>query len=209
MNEFIDFVKSIYPCIDDIKAENAKNTIKQFAIENHKKNGSSLFEGKKYNFLENEPDSEFRQGDIIDNLTFYYIDENGDELKYTSKAMLISNTCDSSRDQYLHFAPLMRIDDIIENTDETKRLKYRKDIISNLIFRFMYIPNHKLEEYVVNFHLITSYPRNLIFSSIKNGEKSIEYSLNLTGYYLFLCKLTVYFIRNENNDETKRTDLIV
>lgn len=209
MNEFIDFVKSIYPCIDNVKAENAKKTLRQFAIENHKENGSSLFEGKKYNFLENNPTQEFKQGDIIDKLTFYYIDENGEECEYTSKAMLISNTCDAQRDRdkYLHFAPLMKIQDIIEDTDESGRTNVKKDILSNIVLRFLYIPNPKLKDYVVNFQMITSYPSNIIYNSIDYGEKKIIHSLNLTGYYLFLCKLTVYFIRSEKNEEVKRTDL--
>ncbi|EDT77139.1 hypothetical protein, partial [Clostridium perfringens] len=60
------------------------------------------------------------------------------------------------------------------------------------------------KDYVVNFHLITSFPRGLMVNKIESKEINVENSLNQIGFYFLLCKLTVYFMREENPKENLR-----
>lgn len=205
MNAFIELVRNLFPTsVPPFTADKAKESLKQFRKENKFAKGS-IGLGKEYDFFDSTKVDFFRQGDIISEIPFLYIDDNGKQQRMNCKAMLLSNTCDASRDQYLHFAPLIPID-IITNHMENGQGKnnFIKDIKDNKIFRFLYLPHVSFENYVVNFHLITSFPRNLIEQKINDKVIEKQLSLNTIGFYLLLCKLTVYFMREEKLEETFR-----
>lgn len=198
MNAFIDLVKDIFPStVDKFTAEEAKECLKQFRKEN-KFGNQSVGLGKEYDFFTKYSDDILRQGDILDKVPFLYINTKGEQKRLITKGMILSNTCDLSRDEYIHIAPLIEIEDLIKVVDEEKRVNYKKDLIDNRIFRFLYLPHNCLKDYVVNFHLITSFPRGLMVNKIESKEINVENSLNQIGFYFLLCKLTVYFMREEN-----------
>jgi len=205
MDAFIDLVRELFPTsIKPFTADRAKESLKQFRKDN-KFGQNSVGLGKEYDFFDSTTVDFFRQGDIISEIPFLYLDNNGKQQRMLCKAMLLSNTCDADRDEYLHFAPLVPIDKIANYLDdETKRNNFIKDIKDNRIFKFLYLPHVKLQNYAVNFHLITSFPRNIIVEKMNDNVIKKELSLNTIGFYLLLCKLTVYFMREEKPEETKR-----
>lgn len=206
MDAFINLVRNVFPTsIEPFTAEKAKESLRQFRKENKFK-GQSEGLGKEYDFFDMNRVGFLRQGDIISGLNYFFVDKNGTQRVVRDvKMMLISNTCDASRDEFLHFAPLIPIKQCIDEfRDENKKVNFEKQIYNNNIFRFIYLPHIELSNYVVNLNLLTSIPLNIVNERIKDGMCEVKYSLNAIGFYFLLCKLTVYFMREEKPEETKR-----
>jgi len=178
MHEFIEFVYELFPSIKSHTKDRVKASITQFQKE-----------GKQFNCFLYKPFDFLAQGDIIESLPFKIFKPDGNEYVMKTKGILLSNTCDAENDSFIAFSPLLPVKEL--NVD-----KYA--LINNLIYRFLYFPEPNFSEYVIDLTLIHSFPKNLVNSAIKDGRIKKLGSLNDFGYYLFLCKLTVHFMRPED-----------
>jgi hypothetical protein len=180
MPEFIDFTKSLFPSIDPYIAEEVKNSLKQFE-EN----------GGRYKCFTNRSFSFFSQGDIIDKLKFIKVNDSGQIIEKELKALLLSNTCDAENDDVLLCAPLISLTSLKVDQDTLKK---------NRIYKLLYFPGYRYDDYVVDLSLVSSFSKVLINKLLENEIIKKEASLSDFGYYLFLSKLTVHFMRPENTE---------
>lgn len=184
INEFIDFVTEVFPSIHPYTKEQVKASIQQF-----EKSGVQ----RKFSMHSALP--HLAQGDIFeDSIPFIKQGKNGDLSVLKAKAILLSNTCDSERDDILIFAPLIPISSL-EMDEQT--------IKSNQIYRLLYFPDPLIEEYVVDLSLLNSFSRVMFENKLTEGKFKKVMSLNDLGYYLFLCKLTVHLMRPEDTGVQK------
>ncbi|HOK92078.1 MAG TPA: hypothetical protein PKX79_04005 [Spirochaetota bacterium] len=132
------------------------------------------------------------QGDIINNIPFYFIDSTGKEKKRKCMGMMISNTCDAENREYIIFCPCFTV-------DEFKELKI-DNIVSNTYYNLFYLPiKPSIEDnIVVNFSITTSISRERILENIDKNIINKCFSLNQFGYYYFIAKLTIHFMRPED-----------
>lgn len=180
LEEFVNYIQKIFPSIDPYVQDKTKNAIKLF----HKSEDKLCwFNSTPYEYL--------AQGDIVDNIPFYNVDKNGNLRVFRTKGILISNTCSASREETIIFAPLLKI--------ESLNLKNLNDIKKNLYYRLMYIPTTKYQDFVIDFSIMSSFNREFINNKIKEGKIKKEVSLNQMGYYLFIAKLTIWFMRPEDS----------
>lgn len=93
IDEFIDYSYCVFPSIDT----NIKNGIKTFL---------SQFDTTKPNWFSTSLEK-LSQGDILDNLPFTYVDNKGVEKTIKAKGMILSNSCDLTRDKYIVIAPMI------------------------------------------------------------------------------------------------------
>lgn len=184
LNEFIDFTQSLFPSISPYVKEQTKESMKQFRLTGKKLN---LFNYKPYDFL--------AQGDILDGIPFTRIGSDGNISLNKGKGMILSNTCSADHDDDIIIAPLIEIDELGLN---------KTDIVNNLHFRLMYLPDCKYEKYVIDFSLMNNFNKNVLNKLISEGKVIKETSLNQFGFYLLLCKLTICFMRPE--DEAVQQD---
>ncbi|MCK4796195.1 MAG: hypothetical protein KAT05_02370 [Spirochaetes bacterium] len=180
IEEFIDFVSELFPCISPYTHENVKTAIHQFYDK------SKI---KTYNLFKTKPLEYLAQGDIIEIVPFIIYDEDGNQSIYKTKAILISNTCDSERDDNILFAPLLKISELYLDMNQIK---------NNTYFNFLFFPGSFLSEYVVDLSLINSFSQKFIINSLKNNYIKKISSLNRFGYYFLICKLTVHLLRPED-----------
>lgn len=180
LDEFIDFTQSLFPSISPYVKDKTKAAIKQFKLNGKKLN---LFNYKAYDYL--------TQGDIFDGIPFTRIEEDGTISAYKGKGMLISNTRSADHDDDIVIAPLLNIDSL--------GLK-KSDVVNNLHYRLLYLPDEKYENYVVDFSLINTFNKSILNRMIEQGKVVKESSLNQFGFYLFLCKLTTCFMRPEDEE---------
>ncbi len=180
ISEFVSFVEELFPSITPYTKEQVRQAIRQFEQS-----------GQQYKYCMHEPVSYLAQGDIVDALPFIKYDEKGNQSLLKTKGILLSNTCDAENDDVVVFAPLLPID----------KIKLERSVVtSNLIYRFLYIPDSNLLDYVVDMSLINSFSKNLIETGIVQNKLNKVASLNQFGYYLFLCKLTVHLMRPEDRE---------
>ncbi len=180
LDEFIEFTQSLFPSISPYVKDKTKEAIKQFELKGKKLN---LFNYKAYDYL--------TQGDIFDGVPFSRIEEDGNISVYRGKGMLISNTCSADHDDEIVIAPLLEIDSLGLN---------KTDIVNNLHYRLLYLPDERYENYVVDFSLINTFNKDVLNRMIEQKRTVKETSLNQFGFYLFLCKLTICFMRPEDED---------
>lgn len=180
LDEFIDFTQSLFPSISPYVKERTKTAMKQFELS-----------GKKLNLFNYRPYDYLTQGDIFEGIPFTRIEEDGNISAYRGKGMLISNTCSADHDDEIVIAPLLDIDSLGLN---------RADIFNNLHYRLLYLPDERYESYVVDFSLLNTFNKDVLNRMIVQGRVVKETSLNQFGFYLFLCKLTICFMRPEDED---------
>ena len=77
---FIDFTTNLFPSISPYVAEKTKKSLEQFKLD-----------GKVLNNFTNKPLEYIAQGDIFKDITFPYINENGDIGTYKTDAMVLTN----------------------------------------------------------------------------------------------------------------------
>lgn len=180
LDEFIEFTQSLFPSINPYVKAQTKASIKQFESNGKKLN---LFNGVPYDFL--------AQGDILEGIPFTRMEKDGTISGQKGKGMIISNTCSADHDDEIVIAPLLNLDML--------GLK-REDIVSNLHYRLLYLPDVRYENYVVDFSLMNTFNKELLNKMITQKFVIKEASLNQFGFYLFLCKLTICFMRPEDEE---------
>lgn len=190
LNEFIDFAQSLFPSIDPYVKDKTKAAIRQFELSGKR---LELFNREAYDYL--------AQGDIFDGIPFTRLEEDGSISAYKGKGMLISNTCSADHDDEIVLAPLLNIERLGLN---------KTDIVNNLHYRLFYLPDKRYEDYAVDFSLMNTFNKTMLNTMIKQKKAIKETSLNQYGFYLFLCKLTVCFMRPEDEgvQESRRENFV-
>lgn len=183
LDEFIDFTQSLFPSISPYVKDQTKAAIRQFELSGKKLN---LFNYKAYDFL--------TQGDILNGIPFTRLEDDGNISAYIGKGMIISNTCSADHDDEIVIAPLLHIGSLGLN---------RTNIVNNLHYRLLYLPDERYENFVVDFSLMNTFNKNVLNNMINQKRVVKETSLNQFGFYLFLCKLTICFMRPEDEDVQK------
>lgn len=180
MEEFIDFVDSICPSIPPDIKEKAK-----FAIRDFKNMRGSV------NYLMSSPLDKLSQGDILSKVPFMYYDSNGEEKRFIALGMVITTSCDIDNDNRLTVVPVLPLEQYPGNESTIK---------NNQTLSYMYIPDIKMENYFIDFALMNTYDKNLIFQGIESNRISRYASLSQVGFYFFITKLTVFLMRKEDYD---------
>jgi hypothetical protein len=164
----------------------------------------------KTSFYTRAHQTEFLQGDGWKGFQLYdFLTGN----KISARGILLSNSCDidpSNPRQMpakVTFAPLVKLSKIKALYLSSGQNEKTVDNIINSIkqqhnTQFFFLPAQTVleEDYVVWLSDIYSMPMQ---SFIDSASRSKLFTLNLTGFYLFLLKLSIHFCRfHENVDRT-------
>lgn len=135
------------------------------------------------------------QGDIFSDLNAMITDQmTKNVMLKTVDGILLSNTCDAERREFLSFAPLILIKEIAGI--ELKEVTVRKNEKNSLL----YLPHNELQEYVIDLNQIFTISREHVLKLQQAGKIKKKYSLKEAGYYLLITKLVVLFCRTESED---------
>ncbi|MGI5093258.1 hypothetical protein [Treponema socranskii] len=178
---FIDFVTSLFPSINPYVQEQTKHSLEQFYEH-----------GKTFECYNNKPLDGICQGDIIENVNVPIIGIDGSINMAKRTVLIISNSCDIENDDYILIAPFYSFDEGCFSKSQIIELK------NNKFFGKMYFPDVSEEEIFADFSYIQSMPKQYFIDGIKINQMRIKHSLNLVGFYLLLCKLTIHFMRPED-----------
>lgn len=181
--QFIDFVKQVVPSVREEITEDLKEWIRQ--------TGKNIEYESYYSYEQND----LIQGDVIDGIKFILIDKNG-KLFVTPKmkAMIMSTSCDIAQDKNITLCPL------VENSDLNPSALY--DVKHNLKYDTFYINSEAIKDCHVKFSVSNTVDKEFIYTSLKEGKIRKIFTMNMLTYYLFLVKLTIHYMRLED-DEVK------
>jgi len=181
-SDFIDFVTELFPSISPYTKKQAKESMIQFETE-----------GRMLKYTMPSPLEHLAQGDIFgEEIPFIKQNNEGELSAFKTKAILLSNTCDSERDDLLIFAALIPLSSLSGKSLET--------IKQNKLYRYLYIPDSIISDYVIDFSLLNSFSRELFNKKLEEKAFNKVLSLNDLGYYMFLCKLTIHLMRPEDTE---------
>lgn len=182
MNGYIDFLEKLFPAIEPYTAERAKEAVREFSRY-----------GTKTPFFSRPLDKDFQQGDLFTSVPFVYIDKNGKGQLAETGGMLLTNSCDATRNDFLQFAAMTPLANYSTNPAHQDAVK------SNINYEYLYFPDTEIDDSFINFGLITSVSREAFEKHVKIGKSRRIASLNATGYFLFITKLTVFLMRPEDS----------
>lgn len=179
--EFVDFVKQVVPSVNEEIAEDLKEWIRQTSGD------------IKYESYYSDKQDDLIQGDIIDGIRFILIDKDGKVFVTEKlKAMVISTSCDIANDNNITLCPLF------ENKDLNESALY--DVTHNTKFDTLYINSKEIDDCHVKFSVSNTVDKALIFNSLKEGKIRKVFTMNMMTYYLFIVKLTIHYMRAEDNE---------
>lgn len=184
IKEFFTFCEELFSSISPYTAEAARQALSQFETMQ-----------QPVQYITRIPFAELSQGDIFTDIPFRYMLEDGTYGVKRCKAFLLTNTCDCVRNDNLTFAAVLPISDFGTNPID--------GIIHNKAFQFLYFPDESTKDYVVDFGLLNSISRSAFLEAISKSQIKKLVSLSWIGYYFFLCKLTVFFMRPEDAEVNK------
>ena len=176
---------------------------------------------KRYdNFYLNNPPTFFMQGDLINSLPVYFWDY--DSKKYLTgfaPVILVSNSCDVSPkegrllDKEALFAHLIPLDDYI---NDLKEEGYTSDHIASIYnnlnqqtySNLLYLPPNPIDkrEFIVFFDKIFWHPAEGFLEKLADINTERFLSLDIFGFYLFICKLSYHFCRVP--EESERSSML-
>ena len=182
---FKNLLKDLFPSITESTQEEIKKAIAQFGL-----NPQLLYQSINKNVI--------YQGDIITEIQFVTLIRSNLYRKKTLKGMLISNTCDYENRDTILIAPVYSFKHIKR---KYKGASFIDSLKKNLIYDKFYLPGYiPNNDAVVDFSGINSVKKDFLVSSINNKEIDRINSFSQMGFYYFITKLTVYFLRRESNE---------
>ena len=183
MDDYINFLEILFPAIDPYTADRAKEAVREFSRY-----------GTATPFFSRPLDEDFQQGDIFTRVPFVYIDNEGKGRLAMIGGMLLTNSCDATRNERLLFAAMTPLADY--STDQAQQAAVK----SNINYEYLYFPDTEIGDSFINFGLIASISREAFQRFVEAGKSRRIASLNATGYFLFITKLTVFLMRPEDSE---------
>lgn len=180
LKELIEFVDSVLPAVPLDTKKGLQEAIAQFDKE-----------GEQINFLMKNLLGELSQGDILSEIPFIYFDDDGNQIMFKAKAMVLSTSCHIDNKDKMVLVPIIPIDEFEGNIIELKK---------NKVVDFMYIPDGKMADMFIDFEIMNTFSKKMICEGIKKGIIRRLASLSQIGYYLLIIKLTIYLMRREDTD---------
>ncbi|MEX6218531.1 hypothetical protein [Mammaliicoccus sciuri] len=186
--KFYEIFKDIFPY--NISDEQVKKFLYQFKDTDFSK---LLIDKDDVNFDLND----FKQGDIFNNVPMSRIDFDfqagfEQEIRLT-KAMIISNSCDIERRNYVLFAPIMSLKNV-------KNKNLEKDIKQNIKASVLYLGNEGYEDECIVLEEMFTLKLETFNHFVKQGNIFKLDELNQYGYYLLLAKISHFLVRPESKD---------
>lgn len=140
------------------------------------------------------------QGDVIGDLDVWITIDNGKRAKHSGPAILLSNTCDADRDPQLVIAPGFRPMELERGLSAGTVDSIRR----NENFGMLFLPEIPgIGDLVFDLARSHSVSRAFLQQKIETGEAHKHVSLSQLGYYFFLMKMTVFYLRPESGDVSR------
>ncbi|MCG6195667.1 hypothetical protein LFX25_20705 [Leptospira sp. FAT2] len=193
--EFINLFKKAFPNTEPGQVLTLDEMLKQFRKRELTIKGfSAKFEERINIQITKDPHPVLMQGDIIDGIPILILDNNGNLSELRTPSVIISASCDCENDSLIIFAGCYPFSEV------KNHVKSEKDLFDNLYYKFFTFANSSddSKSLVADFTKVSSFSKTLIEERIREGKINKIASLTQLGYYYFITKLYIHFLRVEN-----------
>lgn len=137
------------------------------------------------------------QADILGPLRFHTIETDGDSATADGFGLILSNSCDVEHDELVVASYGYTLSDLEASPSAELRTLCR-DAQRNTINNLLYLPSiPEAGNVVFDLSWLGTFSSEFVATSIASGAVQRYASLSQLGFYLFLAKLTVHFLRPE------------
>ncbi|MFL5560825.1 MAG: hypothetical protein ACJ79K_05040 [Gemmatimonadaceae bacterium] len=190
--ELARFAESLFPSIDPQQARRLLDALEETDTSVA---GRSRTSGELY--AATLPDAPC-QGDILEPFTFYDELEDGTFEARDAAGMILSHSCDFDQDEFVVIAECQPFR-LLRNTRVAPNA--RKNRVTSL-FYLPYVPA-KREDYFVDFTRVQSVNRAALHRKIDDGYIIRVASLSSLGYYAFVLKLSMHYLRPPPREDVR------
>jgi hypothetical protein len=182
--EFAQFVKEVFP---SITPETAKQLIEKAGL------GGLTDE----QFFATQLGDKLCQGDIVEGLRWIVERDDGSYGRTTAPGMLLSHSCDVDNDEWLTFAPCAAFH---------MGLRKAREIRRNEVFDIYYMPPHQgRPPLIADLAQVQAMRAGRVLAGIASGAYRRTETLTTLGYYHFVLKLTLHYLRPQSAEELRYT----
>jgi len=137
------------------------------------------------------------QADILGPLQFQVIETAGDVATADGFGLILSNSCDVEHDEFVVAAYGYSLSDLQRPPSAGLRTLSR-DAQQNTINNLLFLPSApRAGNLVFDLSWLGAFSSQFVTTAVASGAVQRYASLSQLGFYLFLAKLTVHFLRPE------------
>lgn len=182
--ELTKFVQLIFPSIDPSVAKPYLKAIQENRVGPHELFSLQITQ-------------ELSQGDILEGLALVATADDGSLQEVTSPAIVVSNSCEIDKNRFITVAMCRPFSAYLTHPS---RVAIERNEFFSLLY-FPVVPNSP--PLVADFSIVHSVSREFLLDAVARGSVKRLASLTVVGWYFFLLKLTVYFLRMRAEDEIR------
>jgi hypothetical protein len=184
LESFANFYAATFPSIDPDARESLRAAVRQYG-------------DISADFFASQPTELVAQGDVLGPLPFLFEDAEGEIVERSVFGMMVSQSCDFDADSRVLFAPAFSFGDFAAQ-------KNANSIRANEITTLFYLPPLlSSDALVVDFRLMQPFVTERVAAKVASGEWKRVRSFTHVGWYLFLAKLTLHFLRPQREQEAR------
>lgn len=196
LGDFIDFATSVFPSVDSSKSQIAKQALRKLVNGNPRQPNQLEHELNYVNLLQSCQDNDLIQGDILGQVKFFHIDDEGSLFEKSSFAIILTNTCDIENDDLLILSVCYPETEFFSAFSHLNEYEIKQNKIGN----YFYIYKSSGMSYICDLSHCTTYSKILVQTLIKDKKLQKHETLTQVGWYILLLKLTFHFMRPEDRE---------
>jgi len=138
------------------------------------------------------------QGDIIGPIDFKWIGEDGEWVEDKGLGLVLSNSCDAEQDDYITVAFCFEYGEFAVDVAVSKNPDFVVGVANNCVTNLLFLPAAPgAGDLVCDLSTVLTASRPFLERGLADGSLQRFAALSPFGYYLFLSKLSLHYLRPE------------
>ena len=142
------------------------------------------------------------QGDVIGPATFKWVGDEGEWVEDRGLGLVLSNSCDAERDDYITIALCFEYQEFAADAAISARADFAVGVANNLVTNLLFLPAVPgAGDLVGDLSTVVTVSRHFLERGLADGTIHRYSALSPFGYYVFLSKLSLHYLRPEEDVE--------
>jgi hypothetical protein len=142
------------------------------------------------------------QGDIIGPVTFKWVGDEGEWVEDRGLGLVLSNSCDAESDDYITVALSFEYQEFAADPAISARADFAIGVANNLVTNLLFLPAvPDAGDLVSDLSTVLTLSRRFLERRLADGTIRRYSAFSDFGYYVFLSKLSLHYLRPEEEVE--------
>jgi len=142
------------------------------------------------------------QGDVIGPVTFKWVGDEGEWVEDRGLSLVLSNSCDAETDDYITVALCFEYREFVADAAISARTDFVVGVANNLVTNLLFLPAVPgAGDLVGDLSTVLTVSRLFLERGLVDGTIRRYSAFSPFGYYVFLSKLSLHYLRPEEEVE--------